>query len=103
MRYKAHVTFAVPLEREAGIQVKGFVPELGRYLYQVGLAEVEHLLEVAGLFKVGTFHSPFLFQLLPVDLTLVDGLVTPSALRLLRAFLILFLFLFHVFLFLGFF
>ena len=103
VRHKAHITFAVPLEREAGIQVKGLVPEFGRYLHQVGLAEVEHLLEVAGLFKVGTFHAPFLFQLLPVDFALVNGLVAPSALRLLRAFLILFLFLFHVLLFLGFF
>ena len=103
MRHEADIALAVLLEREAGIKVKGFAPELGRYLHQVGLAVVEHLGQVAGLLKVVALHPPFLFQFLPVDLALVNGLVAPSALRLLRAFLILFLFLFHVFLFLGFF
>ena len=104
VRHEADIAFTVFLEGEAGIKVEGFAAEIGRHLYQVGLAVVEHFLEVAGLFEVGALHAPFLFQLLPVDFALVNGLVAPSALRLLlRAFLILFLLLFHVFLFLGFF
>ena len=99
VRHEADIAFTVFLEREAGIQLESLAAELGRHLHQIGLAVVEHLGQVAGLFKVVTFHAPFLFQLLPVDFVLVDGLVAPSALCLLWAFLILFLFLFHFFLF----
>ena len=62
---------------------------------------MEHLRKVAGLFKVVSLHAPSVLQFLPVDFALVDGLVAPFALRLLRAFLLFFL-LFHVFLFLRF-
>ena len=60
----------------------------GLDLYQVGLAVVEHLRKVSGLFKVVTLHAPSVLQLLPVGFALVDGLVALSALRLLRAFLL---------------
>ena len=104
VRHEADIAFTVFLKGKAGVQFKSLAAKLGRHLYQVGFAVVEHLLKVTGLFKVVTFHAPFLFQLLPVDFALVDGLVAPSALcLLLRAFLILFLLLFHFFLFLFFF
>ena len=103
VRHKADITLAVFLEGEAGVQLESLAAEIGRHFHQIGLAVVEHLGQVAGLLKVVAFHAPFLFQLLPVDLALVDGLVAPVALRLLRAFLILFIFLFHFFLFFRFF
>ena len=104
MRHEADIAFTVFLEGEAGVQFKSLAAELGRHFHQIGLAVVEHLVQITGLFKVVTFHAPFLFQLLPVDFALVNGLVATSSLRLLlRAFLILFLLLFHFFLFLGFF
>ena len=104
VRHEADIAFSVLLEGKAGIQFKSLAAELGRHFHQIGLAVVEHLGKVAGLFKVVTFHAPFLFQLLPVDFALVNGLVASSALRLLlRVFLILFLLLFHFFLFLDFF
>ena len=104
MRHKADVPVVVFLKGEAGVQLESLAAEIGHHLHQVRLAVIEHLREVARLFKVVALHAPFLFQFLPVDFPFVDGLVAPSALRLfLRAFLILFLFLFHFFLFLGFF
>jgi len=103
VRHKADITLAVFLEGEARVQLESLAAEIGRHSHQIGFAVVEHLGQVAGLLKVIAFHAPFLFQLLPVDLAFVDGLVAPVALRLLRAFLILFIFLFHLFLFFRFF
>ena len=100
VRHEADIAFTVFLKGKAGVQFKSLAAKLGRHFYQIGFAVIEHFGKVAGLFKVIAFHTPFLFQLLPVDFALVDGLVAPSALRLLlRAFLLLF----HFFLFLGFF
>lgn len=63
---------------------------------------MEHLRKVAGLFKVVALHAPSVLQFLPVDFTLVDGLVATLALRLFRIVLLLFFLLFHAFLFLRF-
>ena len=101
MRHEADIPLAVLLEGKAGVQLERFAAEGGLDLHQVGLAVVEHLRKVAGLFKVVSLHAPSVLQFLPVDFALVDGLVAPFALRLLRAFLLFFL-LFHVFLFLRF-
>ena len=98
MRHEADIALTVLPKGEAGVQLERLTAEIGRYLHQVGLAVVEHLCQIARLFKVVALHAPFLLQLLPVDSALVDGLVAPVALRLLRAFLILFVFLFHFFL-----
>ena len=42
VRHEANIAFTVFLEGEAGIKVEGFAAEIGRHLYQVGLAVVEH-------------------------------------------------------------
>ena len=101
VRHEADVSLAVLLEGKAGVQLECFAAEGGLDLHQVGLAVVEHLRKVAGLFKVVTLHAPSVLQLLPVDFALVDGLVAPFALRLFGIFLLFFLLL-HVFLFLRF-
>ena len=91
--HKPHAAVLIPAEREPCIQLEGLAAESGRHFHQVGLAVIEHLGKVARLFKVFTSYSPFLFQLLPVDFTLVNRLVAFFTLRL---FLRVLLFLFHV-------
>ena len=104
---EAHVAVIVLAEGEAGIEAERLAAEVGRDAHEVGLAVVEHLLQVAGLLQLLTLHAPVLFQCLPVDAAFVDGLVTLPLLVLLFVFLcvllhVFLLFLFHVFLFLGF-
>ncbi len=90
VRHEADVSLAVLLEGKAGVQLECFAAEGRLDLHQVGLAVVEHLRKVAGLFKVVTLHAPSVLQLLPVDFALVDGLVAPFALHLFGSVLLLF-------------
>lgn len=82
-------------KRQADVQFRGFVSELWGHFHQIRFAVIEHFLQVTGLFKFLTVDSLFLFQFLPVNWTLVNGLIILSCLGL---FLRIFLFLFHVFL-----
>ena len=103
---EAHVAVIVLAEGEADIETERLAAEVGRDTHEVGLAVVEHLLQVAGLLQLLTLHAPVLFQCLPVDAAFVDGLVTLPLLVLLFVLLCILLhvslFLFHVLLFLGF-
>ena len=103
---ETHVAVVVLAEGEAGIEAERLSSEVGRDTHEVGLAVVEHLLQVAGLLQLLTLHAPVLFQSLPVDAAFVNGLVTLPLLVLLFVLLCIllhvFLFLFHVLLFLGF-
>ena len=104
---ETHVAVVVLAEGEAGIEAERLSSEVGRDTHEVGLAVVEHLLQVAGLFQLLTLHAPVLFQSLPVDAAFVDGLVALPLLVLLFVLWcvllhVFLLFLFHVFLFLGF-
>ena len=103
---ETHVAVVVLAEGEAGIEAERLSSEVGRDTHEVGLAVVEHLLQVTGLLQLLTLHAPVLFQSLPVDAAFVNGLVTLPLLVLLFVLLCIllhvFLFLFHVLLFLGF-
>ena len=108
VRYKAHRTVFLHLEGKTGGGLEGLPIELRSDTHQVGLAIVEHPFQIARLLQLVTFDAPFLFQLLPVDFALVDGLVgtflflTVAVIRFLLTggtlcCLQLFLFLFHFF------
>ena len=108
VRHKAHRTVLLYLEGEAGGGLEGLPVELRGDAHQVGLAIVEHPFQIARLLQLVAFDAPFLFQLLPVDFTLVDGFVgiflflTVAVIRFLLTggtlcCLQLFLFLFHFF------
>ena len=93
---ETHVAVVVLAEGEAGIEAERLSSEVGRDTHEVGLAVVEHLLQVAGLLQLLTLHAPVLFQSLPVDAAFVNGLVT--TLPLLVLLFVLLCILLHVFL-----
>ena len=62
---------------------------------EVALAVVQHLVEVARLFELVTGDSPFLLDVCPIDLGLVDGLVLVLVLLLLCSIFTVVWILFH--------
>ena len=70
-----HIAVRVSPEREAGVYREFLPGECRCHGDELRLAVVEHLLQVAALFKSFTVDAPFLFEACPVDFALVDGRV----------------------------
>ena len=92
--HKTHAAVLTFLEGQTGsgfqlLSAKGWV-----HGDEVTLAVVQHLVEVARLFELVTGDSPFLLDVRPIDLGLVDGLVLVLVLLLLCSIFIVWI-LFH--------
>ncbi len=75
MGHHLHIAVGIGSERESCVNREFLPSEIGRDGHNLRLAVVEHLAEVARLFKLVAVYAPFLLEHRPVDFAFVDGVI----------------------------
>ncbi len=75
MGHHFHIAVSIGSERESCVNREFLPAEIGRDGHDLRLAVVEHLAEIARLFKLVAVNAPFFFEHRPVYFAFVDGVI----------------------------